>query len=311
MNPAERTVLLTGASGFVGTPSLAALLAQGFRVHAVSRHACATRPEGVTWHTADLLDPAARRHLIETARPTHLLHLAWYVEHGKFWTAPENEHWVAASLDLLNLFAAHGGRRAVFTGSCAEYDWARQNDIPFRETDPCRPQTPYGRAKLDLMEQASKLSEGAGLSFAWARFFLMFGYGEDRRRLIPSIIHGLLSKQNVALSSGRQIRDFFDTRDIGTALAALLAADNVTGALNVASGRAVTLRAMGAMLAEISQMPESLLQFAKLPDREGEPRYLVADVARLTGEVGFKPAATLEERLAQCLDWHRAAVQHP
>jgi nucleoside-diphosphate-sugar epimerase len=304
-----RTVLLTGASGFVGRPTLTALLAQGFYVHAVSRTPPSRTPDGVTWHVTNLLDPEARRRLIEATRPTHLLHLAWYVEHGKFWTAPQNEDWVAASLDLLKLFADHDGRRAVLSGSCAEYDWTCGGNLPLRETDPCRPATPYGRAKLALMDQAGQLASNAGVSFAWARFFFMFGFGEDQRRLIPSMVRGLLTNQAIALSSGLQIRDFLDTSDIGAALTALLAAENVTGAVNVASGHGVSLRAIGRMLAEISGQPEELLQFCALPDRVGEPLFLVADVARLAEEASFRPAYMLEERLAQCLAWHRTAFR--
>jgi nucleoside-diphosphate-sugar epimerase len=308
MSTNGRTVLLTGASGFVGRPLVAALLAQGFRIHAVSRHPPSGTQAGVTWHSADLLDPAQRAKLLDEVRPTYLLHLAWYVEHGKFWTARENEDWVTASLDLLRLFADRGGRRALLTGTCAEYDWKRSGSGAFRETDPCHPETPYGRAKLSLSQGAAAFAAGAGLSFAWARFFLMFGEGEDRRRLIPSIVRGLLKGEEVALSSGRQIRDFLDTRDIASALAALLAADTVTGPVNVASGRGVTLRAVGHMLAELCGQPESLLKFGALPDHEGEPPSLVADVSRLTQEAGFTPTQSLEQRLTQCLDWHRTAA---
>ena len=242
--------------------------------------------------------------LVDELRPTHLLHLAWYVEHGKFWTAPENEQWAAASLDLLRLFGEAGGRRAVFTGSCAEYDWNRGGSDPFRETDPCRPATLYGRAKLALAEQGGELAARTGFSFAWARFFLMFGFGEDRRRFIPSIIRGLLRGEEVALSSGRQIRDFMDTRDVGEALAALLAA-GASGPVNVASGRAISLREVGLMLARLSGRPEALLKFGALPDREGEPASLAAEITRLTKEAGFALTHTLEQRLAQCLEWHR------
>jgi nucleoside-diphosphate-sugar epimerase len=305
----SRTVLLTGASGFVGRPALAALLSQGFRVHAVSRHVPAEIPAGVEWHSADLLDTKERRQLIEAIRPSHLLHLAWYVEHGKFWTAPENEIWVAASLDLLNLFAEAGGRRALFTGSCAEYDWSLGGSKPLSETDPCRPATPYGRAKLALMEQALVLASRRKVSFAWARFFLMFGRDENPRRLIPAIIRSVLRKEEVALSSGRQIRDFLDASDIGLGLAALLHADTVSGAVNLASGCAVTLREVGRMLANLAGQPEALLKFGALPDRDGEPASLVADVSRLTRDVGFAPAHTLEERLGQCLAWHRESLR--
>jgi len=304
-----RTVMITGASGFVGRPSLEALRARGFHVHAVARRPLSEN-SGVTWHSADLLDAQDRRRLIEAARPTHLLHLAWYVEHGRFWTAPENEAWVGASLDLLRLFAASGGRRAVLAGSCAEYDWNRGGSDPWRESDPCRPATPYGRAKLALLEQGAALAARTGVSFAWARFFLMFGFREDPRRLIPAMIDGLLRNEEVALSSGRQIRDLLDTRDMGSALAALVDADAVTGPVNVASGRAVSLRDAGRMLAQISERPEALLKFGTLADRKGEPPYMVADVSRLTQEAGFAFTHTLEQRLAECLDWHRGNMRH-
>ena len=59
-------------------------------------------------------------------RPEVLIHLAWYAEHGKYWTSPENVRWVEASLALLRGFAAAGGRRVVMAGTCAEYEWSRE-----------------------------------------------------------------------------------------------------------------------------------------------------------------------------------------
>ena len=310
MTRQPRTVLLTGASGFVGRPALDALLTRGFRVHAVSRRAPALLPGHVRWHETDLLDAHARRALIEQIRPTHLLHLAWYVEHGKFWTAPENDVWLQVSLDLLRLFGEHGGQRAVLTGTCAEYDWTRGSLAPLRESDPCRPATPYGRAKFTLFQQGAALAAHDGFSFAWARIFLMFGPAEDPRRLIPSIVRGLLANEPIALTSGRQLRDFLHTDDIAAALAALLDS-HVTGAINTGSGRAVRLREVGETLARLAHRPESLLQFGALPDREGEPKSLVADITRLTGEAGYASEVTLEQRLAQYLEWRRQDVASP
>ncbi len=95
----EVPILLTGASGFVGKATLTALLRKGADVVAVSR----SRPEiegKYTWCEADLFDTAAIARVLRETRPEIVLHLAWTVEHGQFWTAPENLDFVAASLML-------------------------------------------------------------------------------------------------------------------------------------------------------------------------------------------------------------------
>ena len=109
-------ILLTGATGFIGRHVLPRLKGE---VHAVT-----TRPppagDSVRWHRADLLSSAE---IVAEVRPEVLVHLAWYVEPGRYWTAPENIQWVEASLALLRAFAGAGGRRAVVAGTSAEYDW--------------------------------------------------------------------------------------------------------------------------------------------------------------------------------------------
>jgi nucleoside-diphosphate-sugar epimerase len=289
-------VLVTGGGGFVGRPLLSELVRRGFDVHAVD---CVARPHqaGVTWHRCDLLDTSGHRPLMDRIAPSHLMHLAWYVEHGRFWTAPENEIWRSASLDLVRAFAQSGGQRAVLVGSCAEYDWQRSDDVPWRESDPCRPVLPYGIAKHALHLDAAAKAARSGISFAWARLFLMFGEGENPRRLVPSVINALASGAPLEMSSGRQVRDFSDTRDIAAGLSALLAAGHVEGAVNVASGEGRSLRELCAIIADLAGRSGENLRFGALPDRD-EPPFMVADVTRLREEVGFTPPESLRQRLS-------------
>src|SRR6187549_2510504 len=116
------TVLVTGATGFVGRHCLQLLQQRPFAVHAV-RHTQSAAAGPVTWHQADLMDPAQVSRVVRDVQPSHLLHLAWTAKPGVFWESDDNLAWVQASIHLVREFVACGGRRLVAAGTCAEYDW--------------------------------------------------------------------------------------------------------------------------------------------------------------------------------------------
>lgn len=283
-------LLLTGASGCVGRALIGPLVARGFAVHAVARRI----PPGAQglWHAADLLDEDATRALLRDIRPGVLVHCAWFVEHGAFWTAPENAAWVSASEAMAAAFAEYGGRRFLGIGSCAEYaDAAGDDAAPWPETRRIAPATPYGQAKAEL---AARLARQP-FDVAWARLFLMFGPGEAPARLVPSVARALVEGREARIASGRPVRDVASTRFLGEALAAL-AASGVTGPVNVASGEGRTLANVARLLARAAGR-EDLLRLGALPDRAGEVPAMVADIGRLRREVGFADPPQVEDDL--------------
>ena len=284
-------VLLTGATGFIGRHAAASLREHGLEVHPVSRS------EGV-----DLLEPRAADAVVARVRPTHLLHLAWYAEHGSFWTSSENVRWVEASLRLVRAFAEGGGRRAVLAGTGAEYDWSHGR-LDERAT-PLRPATLYGAAKHGLHVVAQAYADTVGLSLAWGRVHFLYGPGEDPRRLVPSIAIGLAAGEEARASHGRQIRDFAHVRDVADGFTALLASD-VRGPVNVASGEGVAIADVVRSLARAAGR-EDLVRLGAVPARPDDPPELVADVARLRDEVGFRPSRALDDGLAETFAWWRA-----
>ena len=291
--------LVTGARGFVGAHALAPLRERGFEVHAVTRGVPpADGPDAVRWHRADLSDPSAARELVRAVAPSHLLHLAWYVEHGAFWASPENERWREASLALLDAF---DGERVVGAGTCAEYDWSQIAGPLDERASPTGPATPYGVAKDALRAQAARLLAARATGFAWGRLFFLHGPGEHPYRLVPAVARALLRGEPARTTAGTQVRDFLHTPDAGRAFAALLASD-VDGPVNVASGEAVSIAEVVRWIGEAAGHPE-LVELGALPTRPGEPHELVARVARLRDEVGFTPALRPRAAIEASVSW--------
>ena len=302
-----KTVLLTGASGYIGKFTIKYLLARGYSVHAVSsKTAVVSASENLTWHQANLLAPGEAARLLETVRPTHLLHFAWFVEHGKFWNAPENLQWLAASLCLAEKFAANGGKRMVAAGTCAEYDWSKHS--VFAENFlPDRPQTLYGTAKSSLALTLEKFAAVSGFGFASGKIFFPFGADEVASRLIPSVIRSLLENTPAKTSHGNQIRDYMFVEDIAEAFVALLDG-GVTGAVNIASGNPVRLKEIIGLIAEIIGKPE-LLRIGATALSQDEPPEIVADIKRLRTEVNFDKSFDLRERLRETVNYWKTVYK--
>jgi nucleoside-diphosphate-sugar epimerase len=293
-------VLLTGATGFVGAPTLTALVERGHRVHAVARTPGQPHP-GVTWYQADLLRESAARDLVDQAKATQLVHLAWYAVPGKFWTAPENKRWVGATAALVRAFAAAGGKQVVVAGSCAEYRWDNE---PLEELkSPLAPTTPYGEAKLAAHVEAGAVAQEHKLRLAWARLFFLYGPGERPGRLVPGVAAQCLRGKRVQTTEGTQGRDLLHVKDAARALVMLLES-GVAGPVNICSGEATPVRDVVTLISKAAGA-KNRIEFGALPVRPGDPQLVVGRTRRLRAEVGFAPSIGLAEGLRQTVEWWR------
>lgn len=269
------TVLLTGASGFVGRQVLRALVERGAVVRAVARRGSVFPPEdrariermvrtddlfaeGVDWwtRTCDGVDV--------------VIHAAWYAEPGRYVQSSLNMECLVGTLQMARGAAAAKVRRVVGVGSCAEYD----TSVGTLAVDtPLRPQSPYAAAKAAAFLALSEWLPAQDVAFAWCRLFYLYGEGEDERRLVPYVRSQLTAGRVAELTTGTQIRDFLDVRDAGRRIAEVALGDD-EGPVNVCSGVPVTVRELAERIAdEVGR--RDLLAFGARPVNPFDPPYVV------------------------------------
>jgi nucleoside-diphosphate-sugar epimerase len=315
---------VSGAGGFIGRWSVPALLRLGYEVHAIlsgkagQGNASGELPQlqGARIHIADLLDESNIDDLIAKLRPTHLLHFAWITTPGLYWHSAENFRWLAASERLLRCFGAHGGRRAMMAGSCAEYDWSRVEicdellsplaNVNGAAVHPFLPPSPYALCKIALQKSLAEFARQEHLSTAWGRIFFQFGPYEHPDRLVPSVIRSLLLNHEAPVSHARQVRSFLHVADVGNAFAAVLDGE-LEGPVNIGSDEKVALADLVERIGRQTGRAD-LVRLGARPAPEHEPAILLPDIHRLRDEARWQPRFTLDAALTDTIEWWRATL---
>jgi len=298
-------VLLTGATGFIGSHVAKLLIREGCQIYAL------VRPTSNTWRIKDFIsslhvvvgdlyeEPSS---WLAGIKPDLCIHLAWYVEPEKYLTSLENPRLISASLRLALYLANIGCKRFVGIGTGVEYD----TDLghPLSESSPTEPRSLYAASKLALCLVLEQLSGISDMQVVWPRLFHLYGPFEDKRRLMPSVICSLLRNQRIETPAGEYVRDYLHVEDVVAAIWAV-AKSNLSGVVNIGSGKPVTIREMAMKLGEILGGKE-LIQLRPLSNEPKESLFVCADNRRLRENTQWSPRFDLDKGLRNTVDWWRA-----
>ena len=242
-----RRIIVTGASGFIGSLVCNALAAQGVEVHAWARGKTPSerlhRNSKIHSHRVDIYDEAAVVAALRADPASEMMHLAW----GGLPNYMSSHHMdveLVHQLRFVRTVLDHGITALTQTGTCFEY--GNQNGA-LHEEQVAQPINPYGCAKLALLRYVEFLSQeqSRDFSYKWLRLFYMYGAGQGPKSLYSSLCAAQArGDANFKMSTGHQIRDFSPISDIISRIIALHDPKIESGVYNVCSGNPISVRQM-------------------------------------------------------------------
>jgi UDP-glucose 4-epimerase len=307
-------VLVTGASGFIGSHLTRRLIADGAEVHALTSTVSSVYPprllevrEQITLHEASLTDRGALTIVAGDVKPSYVFHLGAYTHVGKSWQRVDEciQVNVQGTVNLLMALEPVGFTRFVNVGTSEIYG---DIDVPFREDASVHPISPYSVSKHAAEEFCRLFAEARSWPIVRVRPFNAYGPMQSPDRIVPEIITRALQAQPLRMTLGLQTRELNYVADLADGMVCAALAPDVDGELlNLGCGREISMRDLATMILSVLGDPITP-EFGALPERPIEIPRMYADTGKTEQRLGWRAATSLEDGLARTVDWYREAL---
>ena len=289
-------ILVTGGSGFLGSHLCRRLLDLGAEVHATSRVERRSEPGGPIWWQVDLTAIDRVRKLLTDLKPMVVYHLAGSAgaKPDLDLVLPTLEGLVVSAVNILVAGTEAGCGRIVMTGSLTEPAWGKHAPIP---------SSPYAAAKWTSSAYARMFHLLYQTPTVVLTPFMTFGPGQDRSKIIPSVILSLLRGESPRLSSCLWEVDWIFIDDLVEAFLAAAAVPDIEGnCFDVGTGTNRTVRSVVERIFLLMGEQTQPL-FGMLPDRPSEP-VRSADTMQTNQLLKWRAQISLDEGLRRTIAWY-------
>jgi len=308
-NLANKKVLVTGGSGFIGSHLVRRLVDLGAEVFVTVKYNSVIDNVRLArlWETvvpieADLRNFSSLLRLREI-KPEVIFHLAAYNHVGDSFHQYSEAMGSNAEATTNLLEAYDGYERFVYTSTSEVYGY--QEGVPFRETAVPFPLSPYAVGKYTGELYARLKHRSQDMPVAVIRPFNAFGPYQSAKAIIPELIIRCLRGQEVVTTGGRQTRDFNFVENLIDGFILIGTEDEAVGGVwNVGSGVETSIKDLVMLIHRLTES-KSELKIGALPYRPGEIWRMFADSSKSREAFGWIPKVDLESGLRCTVEWYR------
>jgi dTDP-glucose 4,6-dehydratase len=310
----NRSVLVTGAGGFIGSHLVELLVGRGATVRGFVRYtsrgdrgwlerlAPEVRDE-VDVFSGDLVNPEAVAGALAGCETVlhlgALIPIPYSYRHAREFVAAN----VVGTLNVLEAARRTDVRRIVQVSSSEVYGSAQT--IPMPEEHPLHPQSPYAATKVGADQLALSYARSFGLPVVVARPFNTFGPRQSARAVIPTIITQALTRDRIELGAVEPTRDFLYVGDTVEGLARCAEADGVIGeVLNLGTGREHSIQEVVDLVLAVTgkELPVEVAE-ARLRPVDSEVDRLCAAVDEARERLGWEAKVSFDDGLRRTIEW--------
>ncbi len=323
----NKTILVTGGAGYIGSHTAYLLAKTGHKVIIIDKllHNQKFEHKWATFIKQDFSDSNTLNKVFSEHNITAVMHFAAFIEVGESVKYPQRfyNNNVLKTLKLLDSMIEHNVNKFIFSSSCAVY--GEPETIPMSEQNLLKPISPYGKNKLTIEFALEDYSKAYDFKYVSLRYFNASGalpeenLGEQHipeTHIIPLMIRAIKNRKkfkifgtNHKTSDGTCLRDYIHVLDIANGHILALDFINKTGksdAFNLGSGRGFSVKEMTKKIQEITGENMTIIKEDKRP---GDPAVLLADYTKAKNLLGWNPVhSNLENILKSALLWEEKLI---
>jgi len=302
-------ILVVGGTGFMGSHLVRRCLRDTPLVFSLSLHGRVEqfvgdpKPNVVQ---ADLTSKNQLQSLFSEWVFDYVFNLGGYIDHTQYFRGGRHilESHFTGLLNLLDCLDLQQLKGFVQIGSSDEYGGL---PAPQQESMRERPISPYSTAKTAATHFILTLAGTEGFPGVVLRPFLVYGPGQDRKRLLPQIITACLKDEAFKTSEGKQLRDFCYIEDVAEAMVRAALFPEAKGhIINIGSGRPVSIKEVVEIVVRMSGGGIPL--WGTVPYRPGENMALYPDIQAAQTLLQWSPTTSFEEGLGRTIEYCRSIL---